>query len=242
MTADLHHLVTAYALDALDDDERTVFEGHLAGCDVCRSELDELSAVATQLAGAAATAPPPHLKAAVMGEIARTEQIAPEPATAGAGAVVSIGTARRRRKVPMAWLASAAAIALLVIGAVVVVGLRSGGDSIDDVRAAADAVVVPLALTPEGDAGSIEIVWSDDRDQVALIADGLADPGPGLVYELWAIVDGVPVPSGLFDTDDGSIRRVAEIANVDPEAFGVTIEPDTGSEAPTGDILFFGEV
>ena len=36
MSDDLHSLSGAYALDALDDDERADFEEHLARCATCR--------------------------------------------------------------------------------------------------------------------------------------------------------------------------------------------------------------
>ena len=37
---DLHEFVAAYALDALDDDERTEFERHLGTCERCAAERD----------------------------------------------------------------------------------------------------------------------------------------------------------------------------------------------------------
>lgn len=39
---DLHELTAAYALDALDEDERRAFEEHLGDCDHCRGELATL--------------------------------------------------------------------------------------------------------------------------------------------------------------------------------------------------------
>ena len=42
---DPHIHVGAYLLGALDDDEMTAFEEHLAGCERCGTELDELSGV-----------------------------------------------------------------------------------------------------------------------------------------------------------------------------------------------------
>jgi anti-sigma-K factor RskA len=49
----------AYALGALDEQERTSFEAHLETCDICRVEVRELREVAGLLATAAAHAPPP---------------------------------------------------------------------------------------------------------------------------------------------------------------------------------------
>ena len=41
MNDDIHSLVGAYAVDALDDAERARFEQHLAACAECRAEVDE---------------------------------------------------------------------------------------------------------------------------------------------------------------------------------------------------------
>ena len=45
-----HDLTAAYALDALDPEEREGFEAHLAQCERCRDEVAELSAAASALA------------------------------------------------------------------------------------------------------------------------------------------------------------------------------------------------
>jgi anti-sigma factor RsiW len=42
----LHGLTAAYALDALDPEERDAFEEHLAGCERCRVEVAELAGAA----------------------------------------------------------------------------------------------------------------------------------------------------------------------------------------------------
>jgi anti-sigma-K factor RskA len=245
MTADLHHLAAAYALDALDAEECTAFEQHLADCDDCRRDVDDFTATASRLADVDAVAPPEALKSRVMDAVAATEQVPPiaapverRPDTAGAatsdGSVVHLDTRRRRRI--GAWLAAAAAVVVIAVGAIVVSGTR-GGDDVDDLLAASDAVVTTLA----GETGTLRVVWSDERDQVAVVGSGLPRSGEGLVYALWAIESAGPRPAGLFEPDDGSVRFVADIAEVDPGAWGVTIEPDGGSPAPTTDILFFGE-
>src|SRR5207302_10539543 len=46
----------AYALGALDDDERTLFEGHLPGCSACREEVESYREVAGLLVHAAPVA------------------------------------------------------------------------------------------------------------------------------------------------------------------------------------------
>ena len=49
-TTDIHALVGAYALDAVDDLERVAFERHLQACESCRAEVDELRETAGSLA------------------------------------------------------------------------------------------------------------------------------------------------------------------------------------------------
>lgn len=229
---DLHHLAAAYCLDALDAGERARFEEHLAHCAICRDDVAEMMATAGALADASATTPPPALKERIMAEVATTRQAAPEVPRRSAD-VVDI--ASRRRSVPI-WLGAAAAIVLVAVGAVLLV--NRGGNDLEDHLAAPDLVLAELV----GDGGAVRVAWSPERDRVALLASGLESPGPGRVYELWAIAGGAPVPAGLFTTDDGTISEVVDVADLDVEAWGITIEPAGGSPAPTGDILYFAEV
>ena len=55
---ELHDLTPAYALDALDPDERRAYEEHLAGCERCRGDLAELGETVGAL-GLAAEGPAP---------------------------------------------------------------------------------------------------------------------------------------------------------------------------------------
>jgi anti-sigma-K factor RskA len=64
-----HVLAGGYALDALDGGELTRFERHLRTCRTCPDEVRGFAATATQLGLAAAAAPPPSLKSAVLGAV-----------------------------------------------------------------------------------------------------------------------------------------------------------------------------
>ncbi|WP_430296664.1 anti-sigma factor [Sinomonas sp. B1-1] len=126
MDDQLHLLTGAYALNALDDDERRRFEGTLAFGDPTAEEARELAETAALLAaGTTPVVPPPDLKARLMAQIAVTPQLdvldegsrpdvvgsrpaAPSPAPAGgdsqevtprggAGATVADLGERRRR-------------------------------------------------------------------------------------------------------------------------------------------------
>ena len=239
MTSELHHLAAAYSLDALDDSERTEFEAHLATCETCRDDVTAFTATSAELAEGTATQPPAHLKANVMASITQTRQLPPVVAQSIAdeepAPVVSLA-GRRHRSRMMQGLAAAAAVAIIAVGAVALIGSR-GSTGVDDVLAAPDAVTTTLA----GDSGNVQVIWSPERDQVALIGSGLPPAAPGFVFELWAIADGTPVPAGLFVADDGSINAIADVDDFEPEAWGITIEPEGGSLQPTSDIIYYAE-
>ena len=105
--SDIHALSGAYAVDALDDDERAQFEEHLAGCPACRSEVDSLREAAALLAETTVTAPSAELRDRVLADIAGTSA-----AAARAGATVTALEPRRRRRVVTFLAAAAAAVAI----------------------------------------------------------------------------------------------------------------------------------
>jgi anti-sigma factor RsiW len=104
---DLHEQVAAYALDALDDDERRAYEEHLAGCEQCRAELAGLADTTGALGFAAGAADPPEALRGRILDAARDQ---------GPSNVVAIGKGRRRRFAVIGGVAAAVAAAALAIG------------------------------------------------------------------------------------------------------------------------------
>ncbi len=238
MNADLHSLSAAYALNALDADERSEFEAHLASCTDCERDVADFGRVAASLAQTSTATPPSQLKSAIMSQLDDVRQEPPTIPSEPLPAPVVDLAERRRRKLSMPnLLLAAAAVVLIAVGAVVISANR-GGANFDDVVAASDAVVTQL----EGEGGTFEVAYSAELDRVALRGENVDDLEPGLRYALWAIAGDTPIPAGLFEPDDGTIADVAELADVSAEAWGITIEPDTGSDSPTSPILFLGEV
>lgn len=235
MNQDLHHLSAAYALDALDADERAAFEAHYPTCEICSAEVNEFRDTAAVLADEAQVPPPAALKARIMAEAARTRQLPPILPDK----VVDLAE-RRRRRAPRPLVVAAAAAALVVVVSVGAI-LRSGSgpDRAEQILAAPDALVTSL----EGGDGTIRVVWSAERDEIAVFGNGLPDPGPGSTYELWFVLDEGVAPAGLFEPDtDGIIRTVLEVDDIAGTGWAITVEPDGGSPQPTGDIVFSGPV
>ena len=234
MTNDLHHLAGAYALDALDDDERQAFEAHYPYCEICSADVTDHRETAAQLAAAAASDPRPGLRAEVLAAIGETRQLSPLPDRPPGAAT----TSRRRRWLGPA-LVAAAVLAVAVTGVAVVRVLDDEGGPTDDLvalLAEPDAVMSPLA--GEGP-GSLLVVWSPERGEAVLVASALPPAGDDMVYELWHLRPDGPEPVTLFDPDaQGRVTTTVEL-EADPAAgWGVTIEPAGGSPQPTGSILF----
>ena len=75
---ELHLLSGAFALDALDDEEKNRFEAYLLTSEESRTEVASLSETAVAIANATPpVAPPAALKARLMAQIAQTPQLAP---------------------------------------------------------------------------------------------------------------------------------------------------------------------
>jgi anti-sigma-K factor RskA len=239
---DIHHLGAAYALDALDERERIAFEAHYPACEVCRADVIDFRATVTHLAEASSVAPPSALRAQVMADISHTRQLSPLLPTA----VIDMAERRRRRqRWTGAAMAVAAAVVVIVAGTIVV-----GGDDqpayaakLETVLVQDDARFVTLATTgSDAGAGSVKVAWSDELDSAVLLADDLPAAPAGKAYELWLIGADGPVPMNVLDrASDGQVRKVLDISTA-PQAWGVTIEPDTGSPAPTGEILYSATV
>jgi len=119
---------TAYALGALDDEERASFETHLATCDTCAAEVRELRDVAGLLAaGVPQIAPPPALRDRILSEARSVRPISSATLSSnGYTTPVALPPAEpadRRGRPPRRWsvvlpwiVAIAASVAAIVLG------------------------------------------------------------------------------------------------------------------------------
>jgi anti-sigma-K factor RskA len=215
---DLHDLTAGYALDALDEDERARYEGHLASCESCREELQGFWEVSGALGRAAGgPMPPASLRERIL-EQARSER-------------PNVVPLRRRIATPV--LASAAAVAAVVAVALGVWSLGLSND-LDDANEVVDVLSDPNARVHESANGEANLVVTP-TGRAALVVRRLAPAPKGKDYEIWVFENGVPKPAGLFERPGVAMlsRRVAPGQTV-----AVTLEPDGGVDAPTGDAIF----
>jgi anti-sigma factor RsiW len=174
---DLHEQVAAYALDALDEDERCAYEEHLAECERCRTELAGLADTAGTLGLAADTGDPPASLRGRILDAARAE---------GPSNVVAIGSARRKRFALMGGVAAAVAAAALAVG---LYAALSGGPSkelaVSVEGGVAHATVSGFDAAPAGKTYELWVIEGTTPRPAGLFAGGdeqvvtLTRPAPG---------------------------------------------------------------
>lgn len=229
--SDIHALVGAYAVDALDDVERASFEEHLADCQACQAEVAGLREAASLMGATAAVSPPPSLRDRVLADIST---VRPLPPPTGRGAA----HARRRRFRPGLLAAAAAVVIGLGVGAAVVQPWADPSDdssqaprlsAADRVRAADDAETFTQTLDGGAEA---TVIRSQSLNQAVLVTDDMPAPPTGKVYELWLEHEGVGmVAAGLMDGAEHEVVLEGDPATA--VGFGITVEPEGGSEEPT---------
>lgn len=210
---EVRDLLSAFALEALEEGEMTAVRDHIESCDQ-HGEAAELIAAARSLAFAPAERePPPALKSRIMQEVRAGEPAVHEPDRGG-----SFGRFLRWRALqPALTGAMAAAIVGLVIW---IAAIQGSGDS-------------TVVLSIGDDVLGGRVVLLRDEDQAIIDLHGLADLTDDLTYQVWAIGDGGASSSGLLEPEDGAVLAVLPFDPEGVDKIAVTIEPAGGSDQPT---------
>ncbi len=219
----LHEQLAAYALDALDGDERATFERHLATCASCQADLRGLQASAASLAEQVEPVdPPPELRDRILAQ-ARAER--PN--------VVPLRPRRGAR--PLVWIASAAVVAAVALG----IWGAFQSHSLMNERSArrADQRALAVLADPrsrltalQGADGTLAV--APDGRAVLTVAHLPAAP-KGKTYEAWVISGKTPRRAGLL-SGGGTASLQLGIPVPRGGLVAVTVEPGGGVDAPTG--------
>lgn len=244
---EVHALAGAYAVDALEGDERREFEQHLASCRACREEVASLREAAAELSGLTGTTAPAQLRGRVLDAIAGMPQLgseseratptAPSAATGRAGHEPPDELARKRvsrsRKV-IAGIAAAVAAAIIVVGGVTWHPWsrdQSSGQltATQQVLQANDA----RRLVQQVDGATATIVVSASQRKAVLLTEDMPAAPKGHVYELWYFDSaGTPTRAGLVPHDrNATVLLKGDAASA--TGVGITVEPAGGSRQPT---------
>ncbi|WP_405949505.1 anti-sigma factor [Streptomyces prunicolor] len=237
--ADLRTLVGAYALHALPDDERALFEARLRGCRARAEEVEELTATTAELAAATAITPPPAMRRHVLMYAAMIRQVSPSlrrlTGRAGGTGLPSVAVA-------------ACLIAAAVFGADTVrehhraqeatAAIRQVQRQTDRLSAILGAPDANVRKTELPDGAHLTVTLTRDREQAVLAAADLPAPSGGKVYELWYVVGGTMRPAALLDPHHTGQALVLVGSASATSAVGLTLEPAGGStHHPTSGLL-----
>lgn len=242
-----HTLAGAYAMDALDGQDRARFERHLERCEECTREVAGLHEATARLAGAAAVRPPEALKQLLLAETARTRQL--PPVTRGAPAATArrapaapgrrLARIRGRRRAPRL------AVALAGVAVLAAVAVWAGGTVVRSSPPAQSAVSHDVAtvltapdlavLTGRVRTGGTATVMMSHRDRMLVFAaSGLRALPGSQCYELWLMGPGADRPAGLLPMPKhGMAGPVVAAGLQNGDRLGLTVEPAHGSRRPT---------
>jgi len=199
---EIEELLGAYALDALDPDERALVDEHLVSCPRCRAELADHLEVAALLGNTAAPAPD--------GLWARIAESLEEPPPV---LRLSVQPAKRPRPTRLLIAAVAAAVLLIAgLGAEIVhqerriddmaASISAQGVQADMVRAMADPDSHKMALTPpDGGPMSAAAVMTSSGSGY-FMATSMPALSEDRTYQLWGVMaDGQVVSLGVLGHD-----------------------------------------
>jgi anti-sigma-K factor RskA len=249
----MDELVAVAALDALDGADRDEFERHLlSGCVRCEHARAAWRRDLTLLARATApAAPDPGVAVRLRGAIAGAET-PPLPT---------------RRRALSTWLAVAASLVLLALGADDLIRRRalvgaarenallaererhaeaSLAEKVMRVRFLEDPDVQAILLTGMGPQPGArgKVIYSPKARRALFVSAGLEPLPSDRQYELWFLAGGKPIAAGTFDAR-ASVPSIFESVPVPAgvpavEKFAVTIEPRGGMAQPTGPMILAG--
>lgn len=231
--ADIHTLTGAYALYALPDDERRMFERHLDACDACAQEVREFLATTARLATGVPAVPSQEFRDRLMAHITTVRQLPPE------GAAARHQTpARRPLYGTVTGIAAAGLLVLSVgLGGVALDARSELSDAQQRTQAISDVLGRPDAVlrTVELRGGATATVVAADGRAVFTASD-LPDVADNRTYQLWIVADEDVASAGLLDPEDGVTQKLVTDLPAG-SSLAVSVEPEGGSEAPTTDPL-----
>jgi anti-sigma-K factor RskA len=237
MSKDTHdlELLSAYALGCLDEAEDRLVSEHLAGCHICRTELQSFQMVTDQLALAVPDVEPPdQLKRRLLERVESLHPVRPRPQPEPKSFL--------QRLQPFK-----AAFSLVVIIALIITNLflwqRVNQLGVLAGQQGMRAVALHSSdLTPQA---SGFVIISADGENGVLVVDQMPHLNPERTYQLWLIHDERSTSGAIFSVDEDGYRGVRIMA---PEsllvysAIRITIEPAGGSATPTGEQVLGGSL
>jgi anti-sigma-K factor RskA len=238
-----------HALGVLGGEERVALEKHVEGCAGCRRELEQLRGdMALMALSTAGPTPPRRARQQLMEAVGREPRPGATPARPGWWRLVPwVAAAALAGGLAALWLQNSdlqRQIASLRNASAQQSAELQRAREVVSTLTATDAMRVTLvaAKTPPQPQG--KAIYVRDRSSLIFLASNFQSLPPEKVYELWLVpTSGAPIPAGLFKPDAHGSATVINPPlppGVEAKAFAITVEPESGSSAPTLPILMFG--
>jgi anti-sigma-K factor RskA len=258
----IEELLPFYVLDALTDEEKELVESYLTEHPEARAQVQDLQSGASAVPYAVAPVePPPQVKEALMARVVADVQARQRTSTR----VPAEPSERGLRFENLFRALSLGAAAIAVIWAFVlnaqVAGLRSEitalneqvvaqSESIEQIVAnlpqtnQSDVITVSLKSTEEQPRALGQLIADPNDRSAVLVISGLPPLEPGQTYQVW-LIGNAPVSAGLLTVDENgqSVLIVTSQEAIGSfNSLGISIEPEGGSEQPTGEIVVLSEL
>ena len=104
-----------------------------------------------------------------------------------------------------------------------------------------DVSVIALGGQTVSPSSYAKAYWNKEEQKVIIDAQGLPEPPEGFTYQVWSLkLDPLtPTSLGLLDDFASQDNKLFTLENAnESEAFGITLEPEGGSETPTLEQLY----
>ena len=255
----IEELLPFYALDALTEEEKQLVESYLAEHPEARTEVQDLQSGASALPYSVSPVEPPrHVKEALMARVASDAQarersarrVESPPARRGIHfedffRVLSFGAATIA--IVWAFLLSAQVTRLQSEISALNQQVAAQSQSIDELvqnLSQSDVITVSLNSTEEQPRALGQLIANPTDKSAVVVISGLPPLEPGKTYQVW-LIGGAPVSAGLLSVDENGqsvLIITSEEAIGSFNSLGISIEPEGGSEQPTGDIVVLSEL
>jgi anti-sigma-K factor RskA len=127
--------------------------------------------------------------------------------------------------------------------------LAAQSNSLEEINAklpqTSPAVIVSLQGTSAQPDARGQLIADRDSRSAVLVIGGLSQLDAGKTYQVWLIDEGKPQSAGLLAVDasgQGLLIVTSDLPIGEFDALGISIEPDGGSEQPTGEIVVLSEL
>lgn len=228
--------IPAYALGALDGKDISTLEAHLKTCASCQAELSEYKAVTTGLLTAV---PPAQPSAKLLGKIQNhlpVNEMTLRPQIRWSVGRLALG------------LALVMLLALNILAFQQMRQIQSQQANLVEQMDDAQVVLAMLSypeverLSVEGESLSGSFLLDPGRNIAVLIVWNMPQPPDGKTYQVWLIdSQGERSGAGVFNPKEDQAYTTQIIFSrqgfSDYVGIGVTVEPQGGSDQPTGDAV-----